>query len=61
MLAYARLSPRHCAEAVTRLELAVRAVLAEERSLAAAAIAPEERQWHLTPADWPATPDDFYA
>jgi hypothetical protein len=35
--------------------------MAEERSLSATAIATEERQWHLTSADWPAAPEDFYA
>lgn len=61
VLSYARLSPRHSAEATARLELAVRAVMAEQRSLAATAIPAEERPWHLTSADWPAAPEDFYA
>jgi GntR family transcriptional regulator/MocR family aminotransferase len=61
VLSYARLSPRHCGEAIARLELAVQAVMAEDRSLSATAIATEERQWHLVSADWPAAPEDFYA
>jgi DNA-binding transcriptional MocR family regulator len=61
VLSYARLSPRRCADAVARLELVMQAVMAEDRSLSATAIAAEERQWHLTSADWPAAPEDFYA
>jgi GntR family transcriptional regulator/MocR family aminotransferase len=61
VLSYARLSPRNCAEAVTRLELAVQAVLAEDHSLSATAIPADEHGWHLTSTDWPAAPEDFYA
>jgi GntR family transcriptional regulator/MocR family aminotransferase len=60
VLSYARLTPRHSPEAVTRLDLAVQAVLAEDRSLSATAIPADDRQWHLTSADWPAAPEDFY-
>jgi GntR family transcriptional regulator / MocR family aminotransferase len=60
VLSYARLTPRHCADAVQRLELALQAVMTEERTLAAAAIPAQEQEWHLTSADWPAAPDDFY-
>ncbi len=61
VLSYARLTPRHCAEAVARLALAVHAVMAEDRSLSARTIPTDEQQWHLTSADWPAAPEDFYA
>jgi hypothetical protein len=62
VLSYARLAPRHCTEAVTRLKQAVNAVLAEERSLTAAAIpADSDQPWHLTSADWPAATEDFYS
>ena len=60
VLSYARLAPRHSPEAVTRLELAVQAVLAEDRCLSATAIPADHQQWHLTSADWPAAPEDFY-
>jgi hypothetical protein len=56
VLSYARLTPRHSPEAVTRLQLAVQAVLAEDRSLSATAIPADDQQWHLTSADWPAGP-----
>lgn len=49
------------AEAVSRLDRAVRAVTAEEPSLAGAAIPDGERQWHLAFAGWPAAPDVFLA
>ncbi len=61
VLSYARLSPRHCPEAITRLELAVQAVIAEDRSLTATAIPADDQPWHLTSADWPAAPEDFYS
>ena len=60
VLSYARLPPQRCADAVGRLERAVRAVMAEEPSLAATAIPAREQQWNLVSADWPAAPDDFY-
>jgi GntR family transcriptional regulator/MocR family aminotransferase len=60
VLSYARLTPRHCAEAAARLELAVQAVLAEDHSLSATAIPAGEQEWHLTSTDWPAAPEDFY-
>jgi GntR family transcriptional regulator / MocR family aminotransferase len=60
VLSYARLPLQRCADAVGRLEQAVRAVTAEESSLAAAAIPAQGQQWHLASADWPAAPDDFY-
>ena len=62
VLSYARLPPRHCTEAVARLKLAVEAVLAENRSLTAAAIPSDsDEPWRLTSADWPAATEDFYA
>ena len=60
VLSYARLAPRHSPEAVTRLELAVHAVLTEDRCLSATAIPADNEQWHLTSAGWPAAPEDFY-
>lgn len=60
VLSYARLPPQRCADAAGRLERAVLAVMAEEPSLAGAAIPAGEQQWHLTSAGWPAAPDDFY-
>ena len=62
VLSYARLAPRHCTEAVTRLKRAVDAVLAEGRSLTAAAISGDSNEpWHLTSADWPAATEYFYS
>jgi GntR family transcriptional regulator / MocR family aminotransferase len=61
VLSYARLPPQRCAEAIARLERAVQAVMSEDRSLAAAAIPADDRQWHLASADWPAAPEDFDA
>jgi hypothetical protein len=61
VLSYARLAPRHCPEVITRLELAVQAVLAEDGSLSATAISADDQQWHLTSTEWPASPEDFYA
>jgi GntR family transcriptional regulator/MocR family aminotransferase len=62
VLSYARLPARHCTEAVARLNLAVQAVLAEERSLTAAAIpAAGDEPWRVTSAGWPAATEDFYA
>jgi GntR family transcriptional regulator/MocR family aminotransferase len=61
VLSYARLSPRHCAEAVDRLKRAVAAVQAENSYLTAAALRPENaRPWRLTSTAWPAPADDFY-
>ncbi len=60
VLSYARLTPRHSPEAVTRLDLAVQAVLAEDHCLSATAIPVDDQQWHLTSAGWPAAPEDFY-
>lgn len=60
VLSYARLTPPRCADAIARLQLAVQAVTTEDRSLAAAAIPADDRQWRLASADWPAAPDDFY-
>lgn len=60
VLSYARLAPRHCSAAVARLDRAVQAVLTENRSLTATAITADDGQWHLTSADWPAAPEDFY-
>jgi GntR family transcriptional regulator / MocR family aminotransferase len=60
VLSYARLAPQRCADAVGRLELTVGAVMAEKPSLSATAIPADEHEWHLTSADWPAAPDDFY-
>lgn len=61
MLSYARLPPQHCADAISHMERAVRAVTAEEPSRSSPAIRAEEQRWHL---DWPtgrlAAPDDFY-
>ncbi len=46
----------------TRLRRAVDAVLAEGRSLTAAAIpGGSDHPWHLTSADWPAATEDFYS
>ncbi len=61
VLLYARLAPRHCAEAVGRLKRAVETVLAENRSLAAAAVpGVSDEPWRLTSTDWPAAIEDFY-
>ena len=61
VLSYARIAPRHCDEAVARLQAAVKAVLAEDQSLTAAAIpAVADEPWRLTSSDWPATTEDFY-
>ena len=60
VLSYARLPPQRSADAISRLERAAGAVMAEEPSLAATAIPSAEDQWHLTSADWPAAPGDFY-
>ena len=60
MLSYARLAPRYSPDAATRLELAVQAVLAEDRSLSATAIPADNQRWHLTSTEWPAAPEDFY-
>ena len=60
VLSYARLAPRHSPEAVSRLDLALQAVLAEDRCLSATAISADDQQWHLTSAGWPAAPEDFY-
>lgn len=60
VLSYARLAPQRCPDAAARLDLAIQAVTAEERSLSTIAFLPEEQQWHLASADWPAAPDDFY-
>jgi GntR family transcriptional regulator/MocR family aminotransferase len=60
VLSYARLAPRQCAEAVTRLKFAVQAVMTENRSLSATAIHVDEQQFHVASADWPAAPEDFY-
>ena len=62
VLSYARLAPRRCTEAVARLKLAVQAVLAEDRSLTAAAIrAAGDESWRVASAEWPAAIEDFYA
>lgn len=62
VLSYARLPARHCTEAVARLKRAVTAVLAEDRSLTAAAIpAASGESWRLASAEWPAAIEDFYA
>jgi GntR family transcriptional regulator/MocR family aminotransferase len=61
VLSYARLAPRHCGDAAARLQLAVKSVLAEERSLAAAIPAGPAGPWRLTSSDWPAATEDFYA
>lgn len=62
VLSYARLAPRHCTEAIARLNRAVQAVLTEDPSLEATAIPAESNQpWRLTSADWPAATEDFYA
>jgi GntR family transcriptional regulator / MocR family aminotransferase len=61
VLSYARLAPRHCADAVARLQSAVQTVLAEGQSLAGAAIpAGPAGPWRLTSTDWPAATEDFY-
>ena len=60
VLSYARLAPRHSPEAVSRLDLALQVVLAEDRCLSATAIPADDQQWHLTSAGWPAAPEDFY-
>ena len=61
VLSYARIAPRHCDEAAARLHAAVKAVLAEDQSLTAAAIpAAADEPWRLTSSDWPATTEDFY-
>jgi GntR family transcriptional regulator/MocR family aminotransferase len=60
VLSYARLAPRRCADVVGRLELAVQAVTGEKRALSATALPVREVEWHLTSADWPAAPSDFY-
>ena len=60
VLSYARLAPRGCADAVGRLQMAVQAVAGEERALSATALPVQEVEWHLTSADWPAAPGDFY-
>lgn len=61
VLSYARLPARNCAGAVTRLNQAVRAVLAEAPAATAAVPVVSARPWRLTSADWPATTEDFYA
>jgi hypothetical protein len=61
VLSYARLTPQRCAEASTRLDTAVRAVLAEKHTLSATALPAGEQQWHLSSAGWPVAPEDFYA
>ena len=61
VLSFARLAPRHCTEAVSRLKAAVQAVLAEDRSLTAAAIpAAGDEPWRVASAEWPAATEDFY-
>jgi GntR family transcriptional regulator / MocR family aminotransferase len=61
VLSYARLATRHCADAVTRLQSAVKAVLAEGQSLTAVTIpASPAGPWRLTSSDWPAATEDFY-
>ena len=61
MLSYARLPAQHSPEAASRLELVIQAVAAEDTSLAATAIPADDEHWHLTSADWPTAPEDFYA
>jgi len=61
VLSYARIAPRHCDEAAARLHAAVKAVLAEDQSLTAAAIpSAADEPWRLTSSDWSATTEDFY-
>lgn len=61
VLSYARLPARHCAEAVARLDRAVRAVLAEAPAATASVPVAGAGPWRLTSTDWPATTEDFYA